>query len=325
MSYAQTLSRNPTIPSVIHMTYRAALIAFSLCAAATTAHARLKTKVVQYGPHARHWFRIQYEASGQPRPANVHFHGGGFTSGAPTYGPLASQLRRGKVTLVGATYRFLGDGVTKLEVQQDGARVVQYLRLHAGEFNVDPERISVSGYSAGGVIAAWVALHDDIADPASEDPVLRQSSRVKLCWLQKAQVHPVYIADWVKYTPWNRSKLLPTIFAYIKQNLFGDGFAAPFTREDFATRSQYQQARRAYREQTFAFYQATADDPPVGFLENQSDNPLRYLKKIVPGNWGGLLHSPLLMIPLQRRLQENGVETLWGKSSQLKSFLLTNL
>ncbi len=307
------------------MTRRTVVFVACLFVLATTAHARLKTKVVKYGPHARHWFRIQYEPTGSPRAVNVHFHGGGFTSGSPNYGPLTTQLRRGKVTLVGATYRFVDDQVTKLEVLQDGARVVQYLRLHADEFNVDPDRISVSGYSAGGVIAAWIALHDDIADPVSEDPVLTQSSRVKLCWLHKAQVHPVYIGDWAKYTPWNRARLAPTIFAYIKQHLFGDGFVEPFTREDFATQSRYQKARRAYREKTFAFYQATSDDPPVAFLENKTDNPLRYLERIVPGNWSGLLHSPLLMIPLQRRLEEQGVTTKWGKSSQLKPFLLSNL
>jgi hypothetical protein len=61
---------------------------------------------------------------------------------------------------------------------RDVARAVQFIRHHAKELNIDPERIALTGGSAGGCAAVWVATHDDLADPASSDPVLRESSRV---------------------------------------------------------------------------------------------------------------------------------------------------
>ena len=44
--------------------------------------------------------------------------------------------------------------------------------------NFDPKRIAVTGGSAGAASSLWLAYHDDLADPKSKDPVLRQSSRV---------------------------------------------------------------------------------------------------------------------------------------------------
>jgi dipeptidyl aminopeptidase/acylaminoacyl peptidase len=43
---------------------------------------------------------------------------------------------------------------------------------------MDSRRIGVTGGSAGGHLTLWVALHDDAADPDSDDPIARQSSRV---------------------------------------------------------------------------------------------------------------------------------------------------
>jgi acetyl esterase/lipase len=60
----------------------------------------------------------------------------------------------------------------------DGARVVQFVRSQAQAWNIDRARIAVSGTSAGGTLALWVALHDDLADPTSADPIARFSSRV---------------------------------------------------------------------------------------------------------------------------------------------------
>lgn len=60
----------------------------------------------------------------------------------------------------------------------DAARAIQLLRSKAAEWNIDPNRIAAYGGSAGGSISLWLALHDDMADPESDDPVARQSSRL---------------------------------------------------------------------------------------------------------------------------------------------------
>jgi len=61
----------------------------------------------------------------------------------------------------------------------DAARLIQFLRTKADDWKLDTERICVSGSSAGAVIALWIGYHDDLAAPDSEDPVARQSTRVK--------------------------------------------------------------------------------------------------------------------------------------------------
>jgi acetyl esterase/lipase len=60
----------------------------------------------------------------------------------------------------------------------DGGRVVQFIRSQADDWDVDRKRIAISGSSAGGNIGVWLACHDDLADPGSDDPVACESTRL---------------------------------------------------------------------------------------------------------------------------------------------------
>jgi acetyl esterase/lipase len=60
----------------------------------------------------------------------------------------------------------------------DSARAIQFIRSQAEAWNVDPRRIAAGGGSAGSGISQWLAFHDDMARPKSEDPVERQSTRL---------------------------------------------------------------------------------------------------------------------------------------------------
>ena len=61
----------------------------------------------------------------------------------------------------------------------DARRALQFLRSKAVEWNIDPERVGAYGGSAGAMLSMWLAFHDEMADPQNEDPVLRQSTRLK--------------------------------------------------------------------------------------------------------------------------------------------------
>lgn len=65
------------------------------------------------------------------------------------------------------------------EAVEDVRRAVRYIRLHAEDLNVDANRLGVYGMSAGGHLSLMLGTASDEGDAKAEDPVLRESSRVK--------------------------------------------------------------------------------------------------------------------------------------------------
>jgi acetyl esterase/lipase len=59
----------------------------------------------------------------------------------------------------------------------DAQRAIRTVRARAKEFNVDPDKIGIIGFSAGGHLASTAVTHFDAGDPLSTDPVKRASSR----------------------------------------------------------------------------------------------------------------------------------------------------
>jgi len=59
----------------------------------------------------------------------------------------------------------------------DGERAVRYVRAHAVEFGVKPDRIGIWGFSAGGHLAASVTTHFDVGQPDAADPIDRAGDR----------------------------------------------------------------------------------------------------------------------------------------------------
>jgi acetyl esterase/lipase len=59
----------------------------------------------------------------------------------------------------------------------DAQRAIRYVRSHAAEFGIQPNRIGIWGFSAGGHLASTAGTHFDKGDPDAADPVNRPSSR----------------------------------------------------------------------------------------------------------------------------------------------------
>lgn len=59
----------------------------------------------------------------------------------------------------------------------DAQRAIRYVRAHASEFAVQPNRIGIWGFSAGGHLASTAGTHFDAGDASATDPIERQSSR----------------------------------------------------------------------------------------------------------------------------------------------------
>lgn len=64
------------------------------------------------------------------------------------------------------------------EAVSDVRRSVRFIRLHAERFHVDPNRLGVYGYSAGGHLSLMLGTASDEGDPKSNDPIEKVSDRV---------------------------------------------------------------------------------------------------------------------------------------------------
>lgn len=60
---------------------------------------------------------------------------------------------------------------------QDGQRAMRIVRARAAEWGIDPGRIGMMGFSAGGHLASTVGTHFDAGDPRARDPLERVSCR----------------------------------------------------------------------------------------------------------------------------------------------------
>jgi acetyl esterase/lipase len=60
---------------------------------------------------------------------------------------------------------------------QDAQRAIRTVRARAAEWNLDPKRVAIMGFSAGGHLASTAGTHFDSGKPGAEDPVERQSCR----------------------------------------------------------------------------------------------------------------------------------------------------
>ena len=125
--------------------------------------------------------------SDAPTPLAFVIHGGGWQGGEKERlhrFAAASELLKAGISVVAINYRYVkqaeAEGI-KPPVKaplHDAARALQFVRSKAGEWNIDKQRIGAAGGSAGACSSLWLAFHDDLADPTSDDPVARESSRL---------------------------------------------------------------------------------------------------------------------------------------------------
>lgn len=133
---------------------------------------------VSYGPSPRNNFDLWLAKSDKPTALVVYIHGGGFmTGGKHDFNPeMLKQCLDAGISFASINYRFRSETSIN-NLLRDCARALQFIRCHANDYHLD-KRIGVTGNSAGAGTSLWLAFHDDLADPKSDDPVMRESSRV---------------------------------------------------------------------------------------------------------------------------------------------------
>ncbi len=98
-----------------------------------------------------------------PKPAIVFFFGGGWRSGSPAqFAPHCRYLaRRGMIAMV-CDYRVAErHGVLATACVEDAKSAMRWIRGHASELEIDPDRIVAAGGSAGGHLAACTAFIEE--------------------------------------------------------------------------------------------------------------------------------------------------------------------
>jgi acetyl esterase/lipase len=256
---------------------------------------------VKYGPHARNVldFYQAKSSDGGPTPLLVLIHGGGFVAGDKRIhgrnliaGPVAAGI-----SVASINYRFVnGTDVLFPIPQHDGARAVQFLRTKAQEWNLDTKRIACLGGSAGAGISMWIGFHEDLADPNSDDPVLRESTRITAIGTLGGQgtYDPIVIKELVGGRAWEH----PSVFLV---------YGVKWTEELL---NPTPEKRKLYDEAS-AITHLTKDDPPLWMLYSEPD--------VVPpadSKPGAFIHHPNFGKQLKKRMDELGIENVYVHTSE---------
>ena len=84
------------------------------------------------------------------------------------------------VTVFALKYRLPNEAFSPYSmdnVRQDAHRAVRLVRSRAGEFNIDPNRVGILGFSAGGAVVMMVGFDTGEGDPKAADPIDRLNGR----------------------------------------------------------------------------------------------------------------------------------------------------
>lgn len=121
------------------------------------------------GAHTVDIYRSEQEG---PNPVLVWIHGGGFVSGDKATGlneHLAAFLDDGW-DIVAMNYRLSTDGGNQFPAAlQDAKRVVRWVKANAAQQDWDPASVATAGHSAGGNLAAMLAVTAQVPDLEAAD------------------------------------------------------------------------------------------------------------------------------------------------------------
>lgn len=142
----------------------------------------------KYGTLERNVFDLWTPKTKKPSPLVVYIHGGGFVNGNKENlsATLLKRLLDNGIAVMAINYSLMPQHQYP-QAYKDAARAIQFARSNAKAWNLDKTKVSSMGSSAGGLTSLWIGFHDDLADPKSEDPVLRESTRLSSMAVWSAQ------------------------------------------------------------------------------------------------------------------------------------------
>ena len=159
----------------------------------------------------------------------------------------------------------------------DLKRAVRYIRYNAGKFGIDPDRIGITGGSAGGHLSLMMATADESANPVAMDPVDRTSSRIQAV---AVLYPPTDLLNWggTGFNMVNAKQIL------LQRKSWG---AVNFTAWNENTRLYVEvtdtAARSRIGREISPVYFVSPDDPPVFIIHGDADPtvPLQQSQSII--------------------------------------------
>ena len=241
---------------------------------------------VSYGNHPNQVIDFWKANVDEPAPLVLYIHGGGFKSGShdKVKGKTIQQYLDAGIHHASIEYRFL-EHARFPAPHEDSVRALQFIRSKADEWGIDKNRIAAYGGSAGAQLVAYLAWGDDFADPESDDPISKESSRLTAAVLKGGQ-STLDINWWVKNIPG-----------------FKRGFIGKWDTGDLTTIEI-----RALLNELSIINHISSDDPPTFMSYGMKpDDPIPSNPKFV---WNWCIHHVNFGMAMEEQLKLNGVEVI---------------
>ncbi|HEY3900907.1 MAG TPA: alpha/beta hydrolase [Chthoniobacter sp.] len=254
---------------------------------------------VAYGPKPRQKLDVYVPQTGQaPYPILIWIHGGGwFASDKVNQAADPEPYLKSGMAMVSIEYRLVSDATADnvnppvVAVLGDTRRALQYVRLHAPDWKLDPDKIVVAGGSAGALSSLYLGCEGERADPKSADPVERVSTKVLGVGAGIAQttLDPQRMREWVPGVVWGYWAFQPGIKNYNSE-------------PDFQQFLKRRDELMPYLSQYSPDRLLTKDAAPIYF--NYGNMPLEPAE---PVKMGDLVHSPKWGLGFQKLCAGQGV------------------
>ncbi|MFT5409581.1 MAG: arylformamidase [Verrucomicrobiales bacterium] len=227
-----------------------------------------------------------WKADGEgPRPLLVYIHGGGWIGGDKKAGPDRKVFLDKGVSVAAVNYRLTGEAPLPAPVH-DAARAIQFLRSKAQEWNIDKDKIVLTGGSAGACTSMWILTHDDLANPDSDDPVERESTRVQGAAVAGGQTS----IDRKQIEPW----LGPNVLKHKMINMAVGEKTIEGALKNYAKHA-------ALFKEFSSYNHVSKDDPPL-FMNYGNDMTLP------SKNAGHGIHHPVYGVKMKEKCDQVGME-----------------
>lgn len=130
------------------------------------------------GSHDLHIDAFTPKKNDKSTPAILIVHGGGWRSGNRSqHIPLAQHLAAKGIACFTVEYRLSTEALYPAAVY-DLKAAVRWLHANASRFHVDPDKISILGFSAGGELAAFIGVTNGIEKFEGDEGNKKFSSKV---------------------------------------------------------------------------------------------------------------------------------------------------